>query len=273
MTQQTLTTTDAADTIIPPPPGLPATPVFGVAPPSQNADGTLTVSGNALAGDWVNVTFGDGSSATGTVDSTGHYSLTSTTVQTTGTETVTISAPIISGGGIPTPVILTASWIDTTPPIAPTVSSASTTGKGGGPLTITGHAEAGSTVAIVYADGSNATGKADASGNYSITSHSAQKAGTETITATDAAGNHSTPTSVNWTGTATTTVTAPTIDSVNQNSNGTITLAGKAEAGDQITVTFGDGSSTTGMADGTGHYSVSSATAQATGTETVTATN
>jgi hypothetical protein len=150
------------------------------------------------------------------------------------------------------------------------VSSA--TENSAGLLTITGTAEPGSTVTVIYTDNTSAIGTADASGNYSIISPSAQGVGTESVTVTDAAGNTSVPTSEQWTG-STPETTPATIGAVNQNSDGMLTVTGSAPAGDQVTVTFGDGTSATGIADNTGHYSVSSSTAQTAGTETAVFTD
>jgi hypothetical protein len=234
--------------------------------PVQNPDGTLTVTGKAHPGDMVSATFPDGSTATSMVDANGHYSITSHGVQTSGSVTV------LDADAAGHTVTQTLVWTDTTPPQAPTVYFLDTTGgvglwPDGGMLSITGHAEAGSTVTVVFADGSRATGVAGSDGSYTVISHSVQAAGIETITATDAAGNTSQPASVYWNG------VWATMDTSVQNGNGTLTMAGYAPVGDTVTITFGDGSSVTSMVGSGSRYSLTSATVQTTGTETVVITD
>ena len=79
-----------------------------------------------------------------------------------------------------------ATTADTSPPSAPTVGPASAT-------TVTGTAEAGSTVTVTDSDGDViGTATADSDGNYSVTLSSAQSNGsTLSVTATDASGNES----------------------------------------------------------------------------------
>ena len=79
---------------------------------------------------------------------------------------------------------VSTSSTDTTAPSAPTVGTATQT-------TVTGTAEAGSTVTVSTSDGTVlGTATSDSSGNYNITLSSAQTAGTAiSVTATDTANN------------------------------------------------------------------------------------
>ena len=80
-----------------------------------------------------------------------------------------------------------ATTADTTPPTAPTAGPASAD-------TVTGTAEAGSTVTVYASNGSTVLGTAtaDSDGNYSVTLSPEQSNGsTLTVTATDASGNES----------------------------------------------------------------------------------
>uniref|UniRef100_UPI001F4EA7D9 Ig-like domain-containing protein n=1 Tax=Rosenbergiella nectarea TaxID=988801 RepID=UPI001F4EA7D9 len=82
---------------------------------------------------------------------------------------------------------ITAPIVDTTPPAEPT-ATLSEDGK-----TITGQAEAGSTITVKDAQGNTlGSEKADDTGSFSINLPSAQTTGQSlTVTATDAAGNTS----------------------------------------------------------------------------------
>lgn len=71
----------------------------------------------------------------------------------------------------------------------------------------------------------------------------------------------------------TTAPNAPTSTVVTSASNGSITLAGRAEAGSTVTVTFPDGIQKTSTADADGNYSISSAPSQAGGFIKVTSTD
>ena len=90
--------------------------------------------------------------------------------------------------------------VDTTPPAAPTTSAF--TILTGGKVTVTGSAEAASTVTITFADGSTASGIVPSNGQYSITSPNPvilniSADGELSISATDVAGNQSQSTVAN----------------------------------------------------------------------------
>ncbi|KIP98809.1 MULTISPECIES: Ig-like domain repeat protein [Pseudomonas] len=80
---------------------------------------------------------------------------------------------------------------DTTPPAAPSVNLGV---NADGSLTVTGLAEAGSTVTVTYPDGTSSQVQADANGAYTVQSPADQPTGDVVATATDAAGNVSSAT-------------------------------------------------------------------------------
>ena len=217
----------------------------------QNPSGRLTVSGTGVAGTTVKVTFPDNSTATGTVDADGHYSVVSQGVQTTGTVSAVDSD---SNGHSGSPVSQT--WTDDTLPQAPVVSAIQVDSDGS--VIIKGTAEANSTITVHFADGTVATGVAGTDGSYSVTSSTAET-GAATVTAKDAAGNVSAVTN-------TTLITS----SATSADDGTMTVTGAAAPNSVITVTFADGSTATGTAGSDGSYSVASDTAES-GTFTITA--
>ena len=120
------------------------------------------------------------------------------------------------------------SEVNASAPDAPIVSTASAD-------TVTGTAEAGSTVTVSDSDGDViGTATTDSSGNYSVTLSPAQSDGsTLTVTATDATGNESEET--------TTTVDASAPDAPIVSTASADTVTGTAEAGSTVTVTDSDG--------------------------------
>ena len=83
---------------------------------------------------------------------------------------------------------------DTTAPEKP--SSTDKVTKSDGSITLTGTAEANSTITALFPDGSKKTTKADSSGNYLLTSLPLQPSGNIEITSTDDNGNISEPATV-----------------------------------------------------------------------------
>ncbi len=93
---------------------------------------------------------------------------------------------LVACGGGSAPTV-----IDKAAPSAP--ESNTPTASSNGSITVTGTAEAGSTVTAIFPDGSQKTATADANGNYSITSPPSQPSGDVKVTSTDADGNISEP--------------------------------------------------------------------------------
>ena len=154
------------------------------------------------------------------------------------------------------------SEVNASAPDAPIVSTASAD-------TVTGTAEAGSTVTVSDSDGDViGTATTDSSGNYSVTLSPAQSDGsTLTVTATDATGNESEET--------TTTVDASAPDAPIVSTASADTVTGTAEAGSTVTVTDSNGDVIgTATADSSGNYSVTLSPEQSNGsTLAVTATD
>jgi hypothetical protein len=227
-----------------------------------NGDGTITVTGTAEPGATLTVTYPDGTTGTVIADVTGHYSITSPGVQSSGT--VTAQATDVAGNDGPSS---TAAYVDAVDPAAPSVT---VTGNGDGTITVTGTTEPGATLTVTYPDGTTGSVIADIAGHYSITSPGVQTTGTVTAQVTDAAGNDGP------------TATAAYVDAVDPaapsvtvtgNGDGTITVTGTAEPGATLTVTYPDGTSGSVIADVTGHYSITSPGVQSSGTVTAQATD
>ncbi|WP_121572958.1 BapA/Bap/LapF family large adhesin, partial [Brenneria alni] len=191
----TVTATDAAGNISVP---ATATAPDTTAPPSPAnllvAEDGASVSGTAEAGSTVTITDAAGNElGSVTVGEDGSFSVPLSPALTNGEAVSAVASD--TAGNASAPVTTTAP--DTTAPDAPTAIISDDGGS------ISGVAEGNSTVTITLADGTVATVQADADGNYSYTFPSVQANGESvSVTATDAAGNVSTAT----------TVTAPVLE-------------------------------------------------------------
>ncbi|NHJ00058.1 LPXTG cell wall anchor domain-containing protein [Lactococcus garvieae] len=197
----------------------------------------------------------------GLADSSGNYSITlaagsigaNADIIATATDTAgNVSAP--TAGKTP------ADSGDTTAPDAPVISSV--TGNSTDGYTVSGTAEAGSTVTIKDSTGTViGTAVADGSGNYSVSLPASVGPNADiTVTATDEAGNESVPTAGKTPADSgdTTAPDAPAISSVTGNSTDGYTVTGTAEAGSTVTIKYSTGTVIgTAVADGSGNYSVS----------------
>ena len=154
---------------------------------SSASNGLLTVSGNAEANSTVEVTFPNGSKKTVTVSSAGTYSVTSALPQPNGSISV-VSRD--SGGNASQPT--TVAFVDSTVPDAPTGTIINALDSG--LVTVSGSAEANSTVKVTFPDGSEKTAVAASDGSYSLTSDQVQPSGNISIVSADSAGNNSAPT-------------------------------------------------------------------------------
>ncbi|KEK46499.1 Ig-like domain-containing protein, partial [Staphylococcus warneri] len=204
-----------------------------------------TITGKAEPGSTVTVTFPDGTTTTGTADQDGNYVIDiPANEDLKGGETLPVTATDKDGNkSEPTSTVVT----DTTAPTVPSVNPVTSDDT-----QITGKAEPGSTVTVTFPDGTKASGTTDADGNYviDIPANEDLKGGeTLPVTATDKAGNQSGETT-----TTVTDTTAPTAPSVNPVTSDDKTITGKAEPGSTVTVTFPDGTTTTGTADQDGNY-------------------
>ena len=204
-----------------------------------------TITGKAEPGSTVTVTFPDGTTASGTTDADGNYTIDiPANEDLKGGETLPVTATD-KDGNKSEPATTTVS--DKTAPEAPTVNPVTSDDT-----QITGKAEPNSTVTVTFPDGHTASGTTDADGNYVINIPSSEDLkGGETlpVTATDKAGNTSEQAS-----TVVTDTTAPTVPTINPVTSEDKTITGKAEPGSTVTVTFPDGTTATGTTDNNGNY-------------------
>ncbi|MGT8858800.1 BapA/Bap/LapF family large adhesin [Enterobacter sp. 186315] len=200
-----------------------------------------------------------------TVDASGNWSFTPGTALSEGAHSLTLTATDPAGNTSGMSQSLNF-IIDTTPPATP---DAQINGTGD---QITGTAEAGSTVTIKNSAGTViGTATADGTGHFTLTLTPALTNGEKiTVTATDEAGNNSTPSSLTAPDT-----TAPQIPSgveVNQDGDH---VTGKAEAGSTVVVNGEDGQPIgSGKADSDGNFDITISPPQKNGEVlTVTATD
>ncbi|MGW7903502.1 Ig-like domain-containing protein, partial [Staphylococcus xylosus] len=205
------------------------------------------VKGTSEPGSEVTVTFPDGTTATGTTDDQGNYTVEiPTNVNLDGGEPIRVVATD-KDGNVSSEATTTVT--DVTAPEAPTVNEVTSEAT-----TVSGTAEPGSEVTVTFPDGTTATGTADDQGNYTVNIPTNVKLdGGEPIrvVATDKDGNTSSET--------TTTVvdtTAPEAPTVNEVTSEDTSVSGTAEPGSTVTVTFPDGTTATGTADDQGNYTV-----------------
>ncbi|WP_040342841.1 BapA/Bap/LapF family large adhesin [Brenneria sp. EniD312] len=264
--QLTITATDGAGntsvpaTVTAPDLSVPDTTAPDAPVAAVSEDG-LTVSGTAEPNSTVTVTLPDTTTLTTTADASGVYGVVLPTALTNG-ETVTVTATDAAGNvSVPT----TATAPDTTAPAAPADLLVAEDGS-----SVSGHAEAGSTVTISDAAG-NELGSVTVGedGNFTVPLTPALTNG-EIITAvaSDAVGNGSNPATVTAPDT-----TAPDAPSAAISADGG-SISGVAEGGSTVTITLADGSVATVQANAQGNYSYDFPSVQANGESvSVTATD
>ena len=237
-------------------------------------DNTLTLTGTAEANSTVKVYDGATLLGSALASGTGAWSYT-TAVLPNGGHSLTATATDAAGNTGVASSALTVT-IDTTAPVAPTITSFSTdsgvVGDGitnDNTLTLTGTAEANSTVKVY--DGATLLGSALASGTgaWSYTTAALPNGGHSlTATATDAAGNTGAASSALTVTIDTTAPAAPTITSFSTDSgvvgdgitnDNTLTLTGTAEANSTVKVYDGATLLGSALASGTGAWSYTTA--------------
>ncbi|KAB8035609.1 Ig-like domain-containing protein, partial [Janthinobacterium aquaticum] len=260
----------------------PSAPVLALASDSGNSstDGvtnvtTPTVTGTAEAGSTVTLNDTDGTTVLGTAVATGGaWSITSSALAS-GTHSLSVKAVDAAGNSSVASAALSIT-IDTTPPAAPSapvlaLASDSGVSNTDGVTnvitpTVTGTAEAGSTVTLYDTDGTTVLGTAVATGGaWSITSSTlATGAHSLSVKAVDAAGNSSVASaalSITIDSTAPAAPSTPVLalasDSGNSNTDGvtnviTPTVTGTAEAGSTVTLYDTDGTTVLGTTTATG---------------------
>ncbi|REI11609.1 YSIRK signal domain/LPXTG anchor domain surface protein, partial [Staphylococcus felis] len=201
---------------------------------------TEVITGTGEAGSTVTVTFPDGTTSEGIVNEEGRYEVkVPDAVDLKGGETIKVTSTDEAGN---TSEATSTTVEDQTAPEAPTVNPVTSETE-----VITGTGEAGSTVTVTFPDGTTVTGTVDEAGHYEVkVPDTVDLKGGETIkvTSTDEAGNTSKETTI--------TVedqTAPEAPTVNPVTSETEVITGTGEAGSTVTVTFPDGTTTTGTVD------------------------
>ncbi|MEB4674188.1 Ig-like domain-containing protein [Enterobacteriaceae bacterium G50] len=218
--------------------GFPAAPVItsvvdDVAPSTgQLTNGQATndsrpeISGTAEAGSIINIYDNGTLLASVTANQNGQWSFEPSQPLNDGSHALTITATNSAGTSVASPPFTLK--VDTIPPGQPGELSVSQDG-----VTVTGTAEAGSTVTIIGADGTTlGTATTGTDGHFSAVIAPAQKNGeTLTAVATDAAGNASSPSTV--VAGDTTAPAAP--ENLQINDEGTH-VTGTAEPGSTVTI-------------------------------------
>ncbi|CDZ76026.1 Exoglucanase B precursor [Legionella massiliensis] len=212
------------------------------APTVNPSDGT-TFTGTAEPGSTVGLDLDNNGTIDATVvaDASGNWSYTTPSSVSNG-QTVNVQSIDAAGNISPPASVIVNSSLDTTPPAAPVIGSVTDnvapvigtisvgTATNDSTPTLTGTAEAGSTLNVY--DNGTLLGSVitDPSGNWTFTPSTPLADGTHnlTTTATDSAGNVSTPTSFAFT----VDTTAPAAPTVNP-SDGT-TFTGTAEPGSTV---------------------------------------
>ncbi|MFC4222315.1 Ig-like domain-containing protein [Lysinibacter cavernae] len=213
--------------------------------PTVDASNGEVLKGTGTAGETITVTLPDDSTLTTVVDGSGNWSITVPDNKPLAHNDV---VTVISTNPEGTPSLPATVTIDSDAPDAPTVKP--TNGS-----VITGTAEAGSTIVIRDGDTVLGTVIADTNGNYSKTFDPALVHGLEvSVTATDAAGNTSTPTTATVNASP---VAAPVISPTNGQ-----TVAGTGTPGTTITLTLPTGNPLTATVAGDGTWSIQVPAAQ-----------
>ncbi|KPM74625.1 Ig-like domain-containing protein, partial [Cobetia sp. UCD-24C] len=221
----------------------------------ETANGS-TVNGSAEAGGTVEITNGDGDLlGTGTVADDGTFSITLSPKQEAGAE---LTATVTDAAGNESPVsdtLVVPEDADVTAPNSPTIISATddvpadTGALASGDSTndaiptLTGSAEAGSTVTITHNGEVVDSVTADTNGTWSYTPTTDLTDGDHvfSVTATDAAGNESAPSGEFTLTVDTVAPDAPVLSETDGETANGSTVNGSADAGGTVEITNGDG--------------------------------
>ena len=254
----------------------PTDPVVVTAPTVNSVIGTgatgYTVTGTATAGNTVDIK-NTGGTVIGTAiaDPSGNYTIVIPTGLATPNQQLSAVAKDVDGNQSPaTPFTTPADPVVVSAPTVDTVTGTSTTG-----YTINGTATAGNRVDVKNTGGTIiGTAVADPSGNYTITIPvgSALPLQQLSVVAVDADNNQSSATPFT-TPADPVMVQAPTVDNVAGNSTTGYTVTGTAPAGSTVEIKNTGGTVIgSGVADGSGNYTVTIPAGSATPNEQLTAT-
>ncbi|MGQ4230974.1 Ig-like domain-containing protein, partial [Bordetella bronchiseptica] len=246
----------------------PMTPTVRHATDAQT--GRVTVMGRTEAGALVTVQFPDGSSKTVRAQNDGGYAATSDTDMVSGS--IMVSAGDADGNRTPVQQVMYTDTLDKTAPASPslTVREDAVSGR----ATVTGQAEPGAAVRVVFPNGEAQTVTAGSDGAYSVTSAADMVAGEIMAVAADASGNQSAPARTVFADAVDKTApAAPTLALNEAAASGRLTVSGRTEPGASVRVTFPDGETVTVTAKADGTYTATSRADMIGGNVTVVATD
>ncbi|TNC07282.1 hemagglutinin, partial [Methylobacterium terricola] len=249
----------------------PAVPVLTTVPGAIRSN-TPTITGTADPGSTVTVSSNGSIIGIAPVGQNGQFSVTPAQALPDGTAVITATAWDAAGNASAVSTAVTLG-IDTVPPPAPAFTIASGTTTDTTP-TLTGTAEAGTTVTILNGTDVLGIAVADSNGVFSFTP-AALVDGTYLLTATarDAAGNVGPASTAVTLGIDTGVPLAPTLDPVaDATRNTTPTLTGTAEPGAVVTLLNGGVVLGTALADSGGAFSFTPAAPLGDGSYSLTAT-
>ena len=233
------------------------------------SDTTPTFTGTGTPGGQVTVTTSPTGTVlcTGTVDASGNWNCTPTTVLSEGLTTVVAKVTDPGGSTTTSPLSFT---VDSLSPGTPVISTPAANSKtSDNTPAINGSAEPNSTVKVTENGVLLCTATTDTSGNWSCTPNLPMAEGAHTIsaTATDAGGNVSPATTRNFTvdtqAPVAPIVSTPAVGSVSPSTQPTI--GGTGEPGATITVKEGPNTLCTATVDVSGNWSCTPTTALAEG--------
>ncbi|WP_019336189.1 adhesive domain-containing protein [Lactococcus garvieae] len=224
-----------------------------------NSTDGYTVTGTAEAGSKVEIKDSTGTVVgSATADGSGNYSV--SLPGSVGANADITATATDAAGNVSNPTTgKTPADPDTTAPDAPVITGI--TGNSADGYVVTGTAELGAKVEIKDSTGAViGSATADSSGNYSVSLPGSVGANADiTATATDAAGNVSTPTSGKTPADPkdTTVPDSPKVTDVTKNPDGGYDVGGTAEPGSTVTITDGNGNVVgSGKTDDSGHFHV-----------------
>lgn len=155
--------------------------------------------------------------------------------------------------------------VDQVAPDAPTLSAVQ---NPDGTITASGESTPGTTVTVTFPSGSKKDVLVGPSGSYSVTSEHSQPGGQIRAAASDGAFNLSPPSTATIVDQVDPVISDETVE---QNSDGTLTVDGNTEPGATVTVSYPDGSSETVTAGQNTDFSATSDSAQPSGDVTINA--
>ncbi|MGW7872683.1 Ig-like domain-containing protein [Staphylococcus xylosus] len=207
----------------------------------------ITVNGTAEANTTVTVMFPDGTTVTGTTDDKGNYTVNIPEgIDLSGNEILKVSASDSRGNISP---VISTTVVDATAPKAPVLNEVSSEDA-----TVSGTAEANTIVTVTFPGNVKVDVETDAQGNFSVEiPNDVVLIGGEDIQAVAQDKSNNKSEQANTTVVDATAPEAPTVEKVTSEDT---QVKGTSEPGSEVTVTFPDGTTATGIADDQGNYTV-----------------